>query len=136
MKPILRSACLSLLTAAALGLLAGCGSGVQYVQSHPTQFPEKDKNADIQVMSGSTSRPHVVLGTLTAKKTMKATFNDRSTYDAVVKSLKDYARKIGADALINARPLSSEDGSQSTQVIVTALAVRFMEQEVTLRSKD
>jgi len=123
-----------ILLAGVLAAAAGCGSGVRFVRSHPTEFAPKDAHAEIQVLSAGTNRPHLVIGSLTAKKTMKATFDDKSTYDAVLKSLKDYARQVGADALIHTRPIPAEDGGQSTDVTVTAQAIRFMEQEASLRS--
>jgi hypothetical protein len=122
--------------AAAIALLAGCSSGVQFVREHPVEYAEKADNAPIEVMTGGTERPHVVIGTLTAKQTMKATFNDRSTYDSVLTKLKDEARKVGADALIYARPVSAQEAGPSTEVIVTAQAIKFMEREDALSSRD
>jgi uncharacterized protein YbjQ (UPF0145 family) len=55
-----------------------------------------------------------------------------STYDQVVVALTDEARKVGADALINVRPVDNTE--LSTRVIVTATAVRFMRQGATVTS--
>jgi len=78
----------------------------------------------------------VVIGTLTAQRTLDASFNDRSTYDDIVAVLKDYARKVGADALTEVRPISTETGAMKSRIQVTARAVRYLESGATLRSKD
>lgn len=119
----------------AMSLLVGCGSGVQFIPEHDVTYPPRDNDATVELFTGSINRPHVVIGTLTAEERMKASFTDRSTYDSVVTSLKNKARELGADALINAHPLSDPKSSAGTKLAVMAQAVRYMEPEVTLRSK-
>ena len=116
-------------------LVAGCGSGVNFVPEHDVVYAPKDKYATVDIYTGAINRPHVVIGTLTAEEKMKATFSDRSTYDTVVNKLKDKARRLGADALINAHPVTDPSSTVGTRLVVTAQAVKYMEAEVTMRSR-
>jgi hypothetical protein len=96
-----------------------------------TKYPPKPDDAKITLHEGGIRAPHVVIGTLTAKKEIKASFNDESTFDQVLNTLKKEARKIGADALINLRPINSEDAS----VIITATAVHYLKETGTVSSQ-
>jgi hypothetical protein len=123
-----------LLVTTAAGLSA-CGSGVRFVRMDATEYPARDKYAPVEVFEGSVVTPHVVIGTLSARRNMDAAFNDRSTYDDLVASLKDYARKVGADALTEVKPLSTETGGMKSGLSITARVVRYMEPGASLRSK-
>ncbi len=125
---------LLVLTAAAL---AGCGSGVRFVpMQESAQYTPKDRNAPIEIHEGSVLTPHVVIGKLSACKTMDAAFNDSSTYDQLLASLKDYARKVGADALIEVKPSADEGGGLKSQVRMDAVAVRYLTLESSVGSKS
>lgn len=117
-----------------LGLTA-CGSGVLFVRQDMTEYAPKPKDAEIDVMDGGTMQPHVVIGTLTASKKMEASFNDESTYDNVMASLEEHARKVGADALINVRPVT-RNGEVDTKIVITATAIRYLTEGVTVISKE
>ena len=62
---------------------------------------------------------------------MKASFNDNSTYDEVLESLKIHARKVGADALMNVRPVG-DAGTITSRVELTAVAIRYLNQANTV----
>ena len=109
MHRVFRSISMTLLLVAIAAGLSACGSGVRFVRMDATEYPARDKYAPVEVFEGSVVTPHVVIGTLSARRNMDAAFNDRSTYDDLVASLKDYARKVGADALTEVKPLSTRD---------------------------
>lgn len=123
-----------LLALAALTVLTACGGGVQFVRQDMTQYPPKAKDAPIEVLEGGTMKPYVVIGTLTVDRKMKASFDDHSTYDVAVEDLKEHARKVGADALINVKPLGDAGGLEA-RVVLTGTAVRYMEQAEQVSSK-
>jgi hypothetical protein len=133
MKEILRAArpVVSLVSLAIA--LSACGSGVQFVRMDMTEYPPKDSDAVIEIHDGGVTRPHVVIGTLTAGQKMKTSFTDVSTRDQVLGSLTDYARKIGADALINVKPVGGED--LSTRVEMSATAIRYLNPGKTIGSR-
>ena len=110
--------------------VSACGSGVQFVPQDMMKYPPKPSDARIEIHDGGVMQPHVVIGTLTAGKEMKASFDDDSTYDQVISSLKKHARKVGADALINVRPVKSEDA----RLVISAIAIRFFEQKRSVTS--
>lgn len=112
-------------------LVAGCGSGVEFVRQDMTEYPSKPSNAVVEVHDSEIMRPHVVIGTLTAGREMEASYNSNSTYDQVLESLKSYARKVGADALMNVRPVG-DAGTVSSRVELTAVAVRYLNQANTV----
>ena len=116
-----------------LGLTA-CGSGVQFVRQDLTEYAPKAKDAELDVLDGGTMQPHVVIGTLTASKNMEASFNDESTYDNVMADLEKHARQVGADALINVRPL--DEGGSDAKVVITATAIRYLTERTTVTSKE
>lgn len=110
--------------------IAGCGSSVQFVRQDMTNYPPKPADAKVEIHDGGVMQPHVVIGTLTAGKEMKPSLGDDSTYDLVMRDLEKYARKIGADALIDVHPVSSED----TQVVISATAIRYFQQKRSVTS--
>ena len=112
-----------------------CGSGVLFFRADSYEYPARDKEAAVEVFEGSVMTPHVVIGTLSARRTLDASFNDRSTYDDLLLDLKAYARKVGADALTEVRPVSTETGSMKSRIAITARAVRYLESGANLRSK-
>jgi hypothetical protein len=112
---------------AALTLLTACGSGVQFVRQDMTQYPSKPDDAQIEVLDSGTMKPYVVIGTLTVDRQMKASFNDRSTYDDAIAMMVAHARKVGADAIINLKPVDDPSGLEA-RVVLTGTAVRYMEQ--------
>jgi hypothetical protein len=134
MKKILRAAPMVALLLGVAATLSACGSGVKFVRMDATEFPPKDDSAKIEIFEGDITAPHIVIGTLTAKKDMDPTYNDQSTYDQVMETLKQEARKVGADALINVRPLTAEGGGLKSRVQVTATAVRYLEKTETITS--
>ncbi len=134
MKNILRAAPRVALLIGIAAAISACGSGVKFVRMDATEFPAKDKSAQIEVFEGGISVPHIVIGTLFAKQDMDPSYNDRSTYDQVIKTLKDEARKVGADALIDVRPITAEGGGLKSRVQVTATAVRYLEKTTTVTS--
>ncbi len=115
--------------------LSACGSGVQFVRVDPNEFPPKEDSARIQIYDGNVSTPHIVIGNLVARKNMDASFDDSSTYDDLIISLKKYARKVGADALINVKPVTSEGGGLKSKVEVSAVAIRYLEKQSTITAK-
>jgi hypothetical protein len=133
MRNILKPARYVAALAAVALLVPGCGSGVQFVRQDMTEYPAKDKDAQIGVFDGDISRPHVVIGTLTLDREVKASFGDSSTYDQVLEEMMAYARRIGADALIRVRPLN-DAGSMSARVAVTATAVRYLREHQVVTS--
>ena len=52
----------------------------------------------------------------------------------MIATLKDEARKVGADALIDVRPITAEGGGLKSRVEVTATAVRYLEKTATVTS--
>lgn len=136
MHRVIRSVCMALLLAATAAGLSACGSGVRFVRMDATEYPARDKYAPVEVFEGSVVTPHVVIGTLSARRNMDAAFNDRSTYDDLVATLKDYARKVGADALTEVKPLSTETGGMKSGLSITARVVRYLEPGASLRSKE
>ena len=136
MHRVFRSVSMALLLAATAAGLSACGSGVRFVRMDATEYPARDKYAPVEVFEGSVVTPHVVIGTLSARRNMEAAFNDRSTYDDLVATLKDYARKVGADALTEVKPLSTENGGMKSGLSITARVVRYLEPGASLRSKE
>jgi hypothetical protein len=136
MHRVVRSVSMTLLLVATAAGLSACGSGVRFVRMDATEYPARDKYAPVEVFEGSVVTPHVVIGTLSARRNMDAAFNDRSTYDDLVASLKDYARKVGADALTEVKPLSTETGGMKSGLSITARVVRYLEPGASLRSKE
>jgi hypothetical protein len=136
MHRVLRSIPTALLLAAAAAGLSACGSSIQFVREDSYRYPARDQYAQVEVYQGSVMTPHVVIGTLSAHRTLDANFNDRSTYDDIVAQLKDYARKVGADALTEVHPVATETGGMKSKISVTAKAVRYLEAGATLRSKE
>ena len=136
MHRVSRSIFMALLLVATAAGLSACGSGVRFVRMDATEYPARDKYAPVEVFEGSVMTPHVVIGTLSAGRSMDANFNDRSTYDDLVASLKEYARKVGADALTEVRPLSTETGGMKSKLSITARVVRYLEPGASLRSKE
>ena len=122
------------IVALAFGLTA-CGSGVQFVRQDMTEYAPKAKDAEIDVLDGGTMQPHVVIGTLTATKDMEASFNGDSTYDNVMAELEKHAREVGADALINVRPVD-KNGGMDARVVITATAIRYLTERSTVSSKE
>lgn len=133
MKSIAKSARYTVVLAALAVLLSGCGSGVQFVRQDMTEYPPKPGDAHIDIYDSGVTRPHVVIGTLRAGKKMKASFNDKSTYDEVMDSLVRYARKVGADALAEVKPVD-QGRSTDTRIELTATAVRYMRRHQTVTS--
>ena len=123
------------LAAVAVSLtLSACGSGVTFVRTDPTKFPPKPDGATIEIFEGEVTTPHVVIGTLYAKKNMDVHFDDSSTYDELLKTLKRHARKVGADALIQVQPHTSESGGMKSRVEMSAVAIRYLRKEATVTS--
>ncbi len=136
MKRWMQRARFAALAVAAAAFLTACGAGVQFIPVDGTQYPPKDRTAKVEVYEGSVIAPHVVIGTLTAKKSMDPSFDDHSTYDELMSDLKDYARKVGADALIEVRPVTDEGKGLKSQVQMTATAVRFLQKAETVSSNS
>jgi len=113
--------------------LSACGSGVQFVRQDMTEYAPKPKDAKLDVLDGGTMQPHVVIGTLTASKDMDISFNGDSTYDKAMSDLEKHARKVGADALINVRPVNQE--GTDAKVVITAVAIRYLTERTTVTSK-
>jgi len=134
MKRIIRATPLVALLIGVAAALSACGSGVKFVRMDATEFPPKDDSAKIEIFEGDITAPHIVIGTLSAKKDMDPSYNDQSTYDEVMDTLKEEARKVGADALVNVRPLTAEGGGLKSRVQVTATAVRYLEKAETVTS--
>ena len=132
MKNRFRIPALVLTAVLAATFLSACGSGVQFVRVEPTEFPPKDDAARVEIFDGPISTPHIVIGNLTARKDMNASFNDSSTYDELIRALKKHARKVGADALIKVRPVTTEGGGLKSKVEVSAVAVRYLERQSTI----
>lgn len=127
MRNVLRSTRYIAALAVVALLASGCGSGVQFVRQDMTEYPPKDAKAEIPVFDSGITRPHVVMGTLTLERKMKASYGDASTYDEILKDMMAYARKIGADALMDVRPVTDE-GNISTKITLTATAVRYLQE--------
>jgi len=108
------------------GGLAGCGSNVDFVRTDPTMFESKPKDAPVEIYDGTIIRPHIVIGVLTASQDMEASLGTLSTYDTVMARLKDRAREVGGDALVEVHPLY--DGANvKGAVTLTAKVIRYME---------
>jgi hypothetical protein len=114
-------------------LASGCGSGVQFVRQDMTEYPPKDTSAKIAVFDGAITRPHVVSGTMTLDKKIKASFDDTSTYDDVLDEMVAYARQVGADALVRVRPVM-DDKTITSRVTLTATAVRYLRENSVVTS--
>jgi uncharacterized protein YbjQ (UPF0145 family) len=131
MRHILRfSLILAVLVAFGTGL-SSCGSNVQFVRLDDTVYPPKDPDAAIEVYKASVATPHVVIGTLTTQKKIEAT--GKSSYDLALESLEDYARQVGADALVELKTDTVDE--PSPRIVLTATAVRYLEQAGTVRSQ-
>jgi hypothetical protein len=115
--------------------IGGCGSGVRFVRMDSTKYPARDKDAAVETFPKGTMEPHVVIGTLSTQKKMHASFDDRSVYDQVLAELKSYARRIGADALIDVQPHYVGEGMNG-RVQMDATAVRYLKQSETISSAD
>jgi hypothetical protein len=126
MRNVLRSTRYIAALAVVALLASGCGSGVQFVRQDMTAYPPKDADTEIPVFDSGITRPHVVIGTLTLERKMKASYGDASTYDEILQDLMAYARKIGADALVGVRPV--DEGAISTKIALTATAVRYLQE--------
>ena len=107
--------------------LSGCGSNVDFVRVDPTEFPSRDSKAPVEIHRGKVLRPHIVIGVVTASQNMEATTGALSTYDDVVRQLKEKARKVGGDALVELRPVYSDGASLNSEVQFTAKVVKFLE---------
>ena len=107
---------------------------VQFVRQDMTEYAPKPEDAKLDVLDGGTMQPHVVIGTLTASKDMDISFNGESTYENAMADLEKHARKVGADALINVRPLN-QDGTEA-KVVITAVAIRYLTERTTVTSKS
>ena len=116
-------------------LLIGCGSGVRFVRTDETLYAPKSKDAPVAVLSGDSMDPHVVLGTLTAARKMKASFNDRSIYDEALGDLKSCARRVGADALTKVTPRVRGEGMDG-KLEVEATAIRYLTRATTVTSTE
>ena len=114
-------------------LVAGCGSGVQFVRQDITEYPPKPADAEIEIFTGGIMAPHVVIGTMRAGKEIEASFDESSTYNDVLESMKKHARKIGADALIHVQ--LENPGAMSSRVGFTATAVRYLTESTKISSK-
>ena len=123
------------LLAVALLAVVGCGSGVDYVQLDPTEYPEKDGKAPIEVYRSSVLKPHVVLGVATISQKMEATTKSLSTYDTLVEKLKDKARDEGADALVEVKPVYDTEGAVDSKIVLRAKVVRYLEHTGTVTTK-
>lgn len=134
MRRRIRPAAAAGLLALALSALTACGGGVQFVRQDMTKYPSKAKDAPIEVLEEGTTKPYVVIGTLTVDREIKSSFNDRSTYDEAMDALKDHARKVGADALIDVKPVG-DSGGLNARVVLSGTAVRYMEQTEQVSSK-
>jgi hypothetical protein len=116
-------------------LLTGCGSGVRFVRTDETLYAPKPKNAPVAVLSGDSMDPHVVLGTLTTAKKMKASFDDRSIYDEALGDLKACAREVGADALARVTPRVRGEGMDG-KLEVEATAIRYLTRATTVTTTE
>ena len=118
---LIRIAVAALMTLA----LSGCGSGVRFVRLDDTQYHPKPKDAPVAVFDSACHEPHVVIGTLTARKKMKASFNDRSIYEEAMADLKRHAREVGADAIMQITPRVHGEG-MGGKVELQATAIRYL----------
>ena len=125
------------LAAAALLVMAlpGCGSGVQFVRMDETRYHPKPRNAPVAVFDSACREPHVVIGTLTAHRKMKASFNDSSIYEEAVADLKERARDVGADAIMQLTPRIDGEG-MGGKVEVEATAIRYLARANSVQSAE
>ena len=72
MHRVLRSIAIAVTLAAVAAGLSACGSGVQFVRADSYEYPARDKEAAVEVFEGSVMTPHVVIGTLSARRTLDA----------------------------------------------------------------
>jgi hypothetical protein len=135
MKHFLQFA-LSLFVLIAVGVaLSSCGSKVEFVRQDMTPYPPRPDNAPIEIHRGTVSRPHVVIGTMIAEKTIEATLSGESTYDEVMDWLMDHGRKVGADALIEVHPVNPDFGGLKSKLVMSAVAIRYLEPAGTVTSQ-
>ena len=114
-------------------MVSGCGSGVRFVRMDETVYAPKPEGISIVRHERGCMEPHVVIGTLSTRKKMKASFNGRSIYDEAIASLEAKARKLGADALMQISPRVVGKGMGS-KVEVEATAIRYLTHELTVTS--
>lgn len=131
MRHILRfSLILAGLVALGTGL-SSCGSNVNFVRLDETVYPPKSPDANVDVYKSSITRPHVVIGTLSTEKRIEPT--GESTYDVALRRLEDYARQVGADALVQLR--TDTEDEPSPRILLSATAVRYLEPAGTVTSQ-
>jgi hypothetical protein len=116
--------------------LAGCGSGIRFVREDVTTYPAKGAEEPIEVREGGSLRPHVVIGTFTAERNMKASYGDGSSLDRIMDDLKKEARKVGADALVHVHPILSEEHRTEAKLEIVATAVRYLKATQTVGSGE
>jgi hypothetical protein len=121
--------------AAAASVLASCGSGVRFVRQDLTEYPAKPSDAAVEVHEGGVLTPHVVIGTFTAERGMKADYGDGSNLDRTLNDLRRAARGVGADALIHVRPVLSEKNMSRARIEITATAVRYLQPTISVTSE-
>ena len=114
--------------------LMGCGSTVQFVPVDTTVYEPRPESHVIKVHTSHIEQPHVLLGSVTVTKKMEAGFGGYSTYDIMIGMLKERAREVGGDGLLNIRPVDSEEQLDTT-IVLTGQVVRYLEREQTITVK-
>jgi uncharacterized protein YbjQ (UPF0145 family) len=83
------------------------------------------------VYKASITRPHTVIGTLTTEKRIEPGAD--SSYELAVDRLEVYARRVGADALVELKTDTMDQ--PSPRIVLTATAVRYLEPAGTVTSQ-
>ena len=125
-----------LLASAALAALAGCGSSTEFVPADPTlTYDAKPSDAYIEVHRDNVIRPHVLVGVIHVNQDMSNTVGDASTYEVLVERLREKARQVGGDAVINVKPVKGADMEMSDTIRLRAEVIRYLEHSATISSR-
>jgi hypothetical protein len=125
-----------LLAGIALSMLAGCGSSTEFVPADPTlTYDAKPADAYIEVHKDDVIRPHVLVGVIHVNQDMSNTVGESSTYEVLIERLREKARQVGGDAVINVKPVQGADLEMSDTIRLRADVIRYLEHSTTISSR-
>ncbi len=107
----------------ALAFLGGCRSDVSYVQLDPTVLSPKPEGYDVPFSYEVPSRAHRVLGEVKVTSEIKSDFNETSTFDQVMDKMKEQARKVGADAIVDLKTIDASGHEEGRLTMVGSFII-------------
>jgi len=132
------SICLAVLTLAGLATLSGCGANYHVTRAISNNRPARDLKAPVEIIHRGThpERPFQVLGKIFVEKSYSL-WNAGDRDVDIIERLKVAARKLGAEAIIDAHVYAARGNySSDTKRWAGGLAVTFADTAVQQAATD